>query len=106
MKIVVKFEGDEQMVGSATAESFANECDKVLQIVLRKNEDYGAAWRDQGWMGNVARILSKTSRLKSLLWQDFQRETSSESVDDTVQDLIALCVFFLLNRGVENKWGR
>lgn len=105
MKIVVQMGEDENIVGASMAEAFAHEVDKILQIVLRKNEDYGDAWRQQGWMGNTARILSKTSRLKNLLWRDFQQRDMTESIEDTVQDLIALCVFFLINRGQGNKWG-
>lgn len=78
-----------------------------LQLQQRKALTYGEAYRSQGYMGNVARVLSKSARLKKMLWQDSwkQLEDSDESVMDTMLDLINLSAFFIINWMEGNKWG-
>lgn len=97
--------GHEGYAGGSTIEAFVGQLERVVQIVWDKNKQYGDAWREQGWMGNVARILSKSARIKNMLWADFVLSDANESVEDTLQDLVALSVFCLLNRGQENRWG-
>lgn len=77
-----------------------------LNLAMAKNSGYGNAWREQGWMGNLARILSKTARLKNMAWRDNVAESLPEPHEETAGDLINLCVFFLFNRRDSNKWGR
>ena len=97
---------DPAVKGAATLEAMAHMMSEALQVTERKNVGYGDAWRQQGWMGNTARILSKASRLKNMVWQDYEFGDGVETVDETVRDMMNLCVFFLMNRGQENKWGR
>lgn len=108
MKISLELSEEElHMEGSSAAEAFVWELDKAFQLMLKKRGPYGNAWRDQGYMGQVARILSKASRIKNMMWRTLPVTNNTiESVDETVQDLINLCVFFLLNRGQDNPWGR
>lgn len=82
--------------------------EKVRDLMANKSKAYGDAWRRQGYMGNLARILSKAARLENLLWRDRrgQAEVLEESVEDTVLDLIALCVFFRENWLTGIPWGR
>lgn len=77
----------------------------MLNLVARKSVGYGDAWQRQGWMGNLARIQSKSDRLKSLLWHDKETVDPVEAVDDTLLDLANLAVFMRLNRVLGNKWG-
>lgn len=91
---------------AAMLEAMAAEYSRSFALVVQKTEGYGDAWKHQGWMGNVARILSKSARLKSLLWRDIAISGHDETIEDTARDLMNLCVFFLLNRGQDNKWGR
>lgn len=78
----------------------------ALATLHAKNGAYGDAWRAQGWRGNLARIMSKTSRLRTMLWRTTPaRDSVGEPVVDTLQDLINLCVFMTLNRKDENEWG-
>lgn len=76
-------------------------------IVLQreKGQTYGDAWRSQGEMGNVARVLSKVARLKKMLWTSNQIASADEPVEDTLLDLINLAGFTLINRRTGNKWG-
>ena len=87
--------------------------DAVLAL-LKKKQAYGDAWQEQGYMGNLARILSKTSRLKNMVWRDtpFEPGTeeassgSEETLIDTLLDLSALCAFMAANIEEGNRWGR
>ena len=78
----------------------------ALVTMAGKDVQYGEAWREQGWRGNLARILSKAARLRAMLWRKDPVEGAEESVEDTLLDLINLAIFMLLNRRSENEWGR
>lgn len=78
----------------------------ALATLHAKDSLYGGAWREQGWMGNLARIMSKTARLRNMLWQTHTVDNEEEPVKDTIQDLINLCVFMMLNRQSGNRWGK
>ena len=92
--------------------------DAVLALIKRKSEGYGNAWVEQGYMGNLARIFSKVSRLRNLLWSDRTPDLNVpqdpedgqgkdvESVLDTLYDLSALCSFAIANIEEGNRWGR
>ena len=104
--ITIKIEGlDPAVKGASTLEAMAHVMSQMLQVVEKKNLFYGDAWQKQGWMGNSARILSKASRLKEMVWKDFEVSGGEETIDETVSDMMNLCMFFLMNRGQENKWG-
>lgn len=89
-------------LASQMVEVFEN----ALNLAMAKNAGYGNAWQEQGWMGNLARILSKTARLKNMVWRDNGVESLPEPHEETIGDIINLCVFFLFNRRGLNKWGR
>lgn len=91
--------------GASTLEAMAHMMSEALRVTEVKNRYYGDAWRQQGWMGNTARILSKASRLKAMAWHDNVFDDADETINDTVSDMMNLCVFFLMNRGQSNKWG-
>lgn len=79
--------------------------ERCLNMVQEKDKGYGGAWKDQGWQGNVARILSKASRIRSMVWRDEPVEGTEESVTDTLYDMINLCGFALENFARSNRWG-
>lgn len=85
----------------------------ALELVVQKDAAYGGAWKDQGYMGNVARILSKVDRLRHLLWNDkYAADPQSiepaedETVLDTLLDLANLCALAAENISEANRWGR
>lgn len=95
-------------------QSIRNVVGDALRLLEHKNEQYGDAWRKQGYMGNLARIQSKAERLKSLLWRDaggngyplpanYSRD--GETVVDTLLDLINLAAMAAINWTEENRWG-
>jgi len=86
--------------------------DAVLAL-LKKKQAYGNAWQEQGYMGNLARILSKSDRLRNMMWKDLGQDESapdspdqSESVLDTLYDLSALCALAISNIEEGNRWGK
>lgn len=86
--------------------------EECTQIVKAKNPKYGEAWKRQGYMGNLARVMSKAARLESMLWKDVidgapvpEEELSGESIEDTLRDLANLTAFMMLNYTEGNRWG-
>lgn len=77
----------------------------ALQTMSAKNRLYAGAWREQGWMGNLARIQSKVGRLRNMLWRDYPM-SDKETPDDSLIDLINLAIFAILNRQGGNRWGK
>lgn len=89
----------------------------AVQALLKRKKAYGDAWKAQGYMGNIGRVLSKCSRLRNLLWSDNvpdlsvseeaedERGTEVETVLDTLYDLSALCAFAIANIEEGNRWG-
>ena len=91
--------------GSATTAKLLDIFGRCVDLQRRKAQTYGEAFRSQGYMGNVARVLSKSARLKNMVWRDFGIEDSEETVLDTVYDMINLAAFFVINYTDRNKWG-
>lgn len=81
----------------------------VEKLVALKDAHYGAAWRRQGYMGNLARILAKADRLRNMAWRDEQQNLAEldgeETACDTVRDMAALCAMFEANLLNGNRWG-
>jgi hypothetical protein len=102
-KIMVVVGTGEDIAIQALSEVFED----ALNLAASKNASYGDAWRRQGWMGNFARIHSKTSRLKNMIWRDDKDldGADKETIEDTLLDLINLAGFMMINRTDRNKWG-
>lgn len=96
-----------------TAQTVAMFHDQALRLAVIKNRAYGDAWRKQGYVGNLARVLSKAERLRSLLWQDKvwvgtggdESQQDEETVRDTLLDLANLCAMMAANVAAGNRWG-
>lgn len=78
---------------------------EAINLQRKKALTYGEAFRSQGYMGNVARVLSKAARLRRMLWLDFPIEDAEEPVQDTLLDLINLAGFLIINYRDRNRWG-
>ena len=95
-----------------TAQVVALFHDAALRLAVSKDQGYGKAWVEQGYMGNVGRILSKASRLRALMWGDRRVEEMTteelmreDGVRDTLLDLANLCAFAAHNMAEGNRWG-
>lgn len=98
---------EEYTESTPTYQAVAQVFQECLRLIEKKTPGYGRAWQEQGWMGNLARIMSKNSRLKNMLWRGRlnQMQSADEPIEDTALDLINLCAFFLINRHIDNEWG-
>jgi hypothetical protein len=95
----------DQLAPATTDEELAGFFELVRLKVQQKEQAYAGAWREQGWRGNVARVLSKAKRLKNMLWRTNTMDNSEEPVNDTLIDLVALAAFTWINRQKNNEWG-
>lgn len=93
--------------GGITIEQMREVFEEALALQGRKGFAYGETWREQGWMGNLGRVLGKVSRIRHMLWRDTstQRQSADEPVDETLLDTINIAAFALINYRNGNKWG-
>lgn len=85
-----------------SSEQAAQLYDQVLaeakELMLRKNHDYGEAWRDMFGTSLTDIILTKINRNKSIASNDFKTLTS-EGCDGNYFDMLNYAVFYLIKRG-------
>ena len=74
--------------------------DEVLQeakdLMLRKNHDYGEAWREMSKEGIVDMILAKIIRIKTIL-DNNGKTIASEGVEGNYFDIINYAIFDLIH---------
>ena len=74
--------------------------DKVLneakELMVRKNHDYGEAWREMSKEGIVDMILAKIIRIKTILEHD-GKTIASEGVEGNYFDIINYAIFDLIH---------
>lgn len=110
--ILVSSQEPQHWPGSAEAVWQAHSA--LVADKLTKKRAYGDAWMRQGYMGNLARIMSKAARLENMLWRDqvqgldfdISQDGDQESVMDTLIDLSAMCSLMIANLEDGNRWGR
>lgn len=82
---------------------------EALRLAQYKERSYRGAWRAQGYMGNLARVLSKAQRLKGIAWRDHSDavspDKSAESIEQELIDIINIAAFGLVNLRAGNRWG-
>lgn len=105
--VTVDYEGVEPgaQVGDIAQQQFAQVLQEMANLYAEKTVGYGSAWREQGWMGNLARIMSKASRLRNMNWRREPIDIADETTEDTLLDLANLAVFGLINHRDGNFWG-
>lgn len=89
--------------------AFRAHADATAALVREKDKSYGGAWQKQGYMGNLARVMSKAARLENMMWCDkadgeYDREAEEPALE-TLHDLMALCAFMASNLEEGNRWG-
>lgn len=91
---------------SNTIDQMRRVFEEALALAERKNADYGDAWRDQGWRGNLSRVFEKAKRLRTILWSGRSVDPQvNENVRETGIDLINSLAFFIINRDSGVEWG-
>lgn len=67
---------------------------KVIDLVMRKNKDYGDAWQMQGINGVLVRVCDKLYRIGNVMGSEAL--IVSETVEDTLIDAVGYCLLGLL----------
>lgn len=107
--VIVEKEPQEQFWPGSAMAVWQGHSDAVLALIRKKDAQYGGAWAKQGYIGNLARIFSKSDRLRSMMWRDgadMDQHPDPESVLDTLYDLSALCAMAIANIEEGNRWGK
>lgn len=74
---------------------------KALELMERKNHDYGEAWKDMKLHSIVDMILVKLNRIEKLL-EGENDPSSSEGADANYFDIINYAIFALLKLGEDS----
>jgi hypothetical protein len=79
--------------------------DEVLaeakELMVRKNHDYGEAWREMSKEGIVDMILAKIIRIKTIIDND-GKTIASEGVEGNYFDIINYAIFDLIHYANQN----
>jgi len=79
--------------------------DEMIEILLKKNEDYGGASFDLGLNGNMVHLWDKVSRYRSLISFD-DKDPNFEGIEDTLKDIIGYAIIglhILDDKNIKNK---
>lgn len=66
--------------------------DPILELVVRKNTDYGGSMFELGLKGIFVRITDKIARLRRLVWEGHAALVQDERITDVFSDLIGYSV--------------
>ena len=81
--------------GSEAVELYDNKVNETFELMLKKNHDYGEAWRDMEISSLTDLIIQKIFRMKSINNNDGET-ISSEGVESNFQDILNYSVFALI----------
>jgi len=70
--------------------------EEAKELMLRKNHDYGEAWREMSKEGIVDMILDKIIRIKTILGHE-GKTIASEGVEGNYFDIINYAIFDLIH---------
>ena len=80
--------------GTEVVELYDNKVNETFELMLKKNHDYGEAWRDMEISSLTDLIIQKIFRMKSINSND-GKTISSEGVESNFQDILNYSVFAL-----------
>tara|TARA_Y100000768_G_scaffold329370_1_gene267680 strand:+ start:230 stop:766 length:537 start_codon:yes stop_codon:yes gene_type:complete len=81
--------------GNEVFELYDNKVNETFELMLKKNHDYGEAWRDMEISSLTDLIIQKIFRMKSINSND-GKTISSEGVESNFQDILNYSVFALI----------
>jgi len=76
-------------------EAYDRHFDQVLQLMLKKNHDYGEAWRGMRVTSYTDLILTKLNRTKQIE-DNMGRTEVSEGIDANYMDIMNYSMFYLI----------
>lgn len=80
-------------------ETLREKTEEIIQLLLRKNTDYGNAWEKHGVAGVLVRISDKALRLKNL--EGKEALVVDEGIRDTLRDIAGYALLGLLKKDSE-----
>jgi len=89
------------MDGEKALEHYDQWCRKALELMERKNHDYGEAWKDMRVASIVDMILVKLIRIEKM-GSENKGTGSSEGADANYFDIINYAIFALLKLGEDS----
>ena len=81
--------------GTEVVELYDNKVNETFELMLKKNHDYGEAWRDMEISSLTDLIIQKIFRMKSINNND-GKTISSEGIESNFQDILNYSVFALI----------
>jgi hypothetical protein len=83
---------------SLDQQQLKNMTEGIIEVLLKKNEDYGGASFDLGLNGNMVHLWDKVKRYKTLIEKKLtQGEAPNfESIQDTLKDIIGYALIGLV----------
>ena len=81
--------------GTEVCELYDNKVNETFELMLKKNHDYGEAWRDMEISSLTDLIIQKIFRMKSINSND-GKTISSEGIESNFQDILNYSVFALI----------
>jgi hypothetical protein len=74
---------------------FVNIANEIIEVIVKKNHDYGNAWQKYGIFTPLIRLNDKLLRVKTLVG-GIKAMVADESVKDTMRDIVAYGLLALL----------
>ena len=81
--------------GTEVFDLYDNKVNETFELMLKKNHDYGEAWRDMEISSLTDLIIQKIFRMKSINSND-GKTISSEGIESNFQDILNYSVFALI----------
>ncbi len=85
----------EEIPAGEVAARYDNQVAKAMELMEKKNHDYGEAWRDMSQESFADLILAKVLRIKQIV-QNEGKTTISEGIDSNYFDIINYAAFALI----------
>jgi hypothetical protein len=95
IQLELGFDSNEEMLAEKAIEKYDQKVEESYQLMLKKNHDYGEAWRDMRVSSLTDMIMMKILRTKQI--EDNKGVTLiSEGVDANYLDMLNYAVFALI----------
>ncbi|MBC7451770.1 MAG: DUF1599 domain-containing protein [Cytophagales bacterium] len=101
IQMEMKPEDSMELSPEIVSDLYAKHADQTLELLLKKNHDYGEAWREMRISSITDIILMKLLRVKQIE-DNFGKTIISEGIDANYQDMINYAVFCLIKLGFAN----
>lgn len=95
IQIAKGFSDDVDMRNDEAMREYDHYMEEAVQLMMRKNHDYGEAWRGMRCSSYTDLILTKLNRTKQI--EDHQGHTEvSEGIDANYYDMLNYAMFYLI----------